>query len=175
MNNESQPTSIRWIGVVATLGVIVVLALLVSSPLFKALLGGSEAAIRNGQAEIPAIAEFVELYPNATHFISYYTGQYGQPRWNSEVGLYGRYVLTVQCSIEFDWTRRHIESHGPLTFYLQEITGIQGRSINHGQSSTFRLAEWDRLLESEGDLSILDMPITENKPIPGFDAVWRTE
>jgi hypothetical protein len=97
----------------------------VFNPLWLAVKAeGYAAAVRNGRAELGPAREFEELFPQARHGISYYTGEMGPPTWGSEVGLFGRYVLSLRVKITFDWTRRHIRSRGEPQFQLVEVTRV---------------------------------------------------
>ena len=55
-----------------------------------------EASVLSGQRDIPIVSQFQSLFPEADHFISYYTAEYGMPTWNSKVGIAGRYRLAMQ-------------------------------------------------------------------------------
>src|SRR5688572_14481614 len=69
---------------------------------------GYDLAISNGKKSIPVVVEFHRLFADAVSSISYYTGEYGDPEWNSKAGLYDRYILTVQFKIDLDDTRTKI-------------------------------------------------------------------
>ena len=48
----------------------------------------------------------------------------GKPTWNSRVGLYGRYILTMQIEIVFDESRTSVVTFGDPQFTLEEIKRI---------------------------------------------------
>lgn len=45
---------------------------------------------------------------------------------------------------------------------------IEGRQL-----ARFSKAEWQRLVEAKGDLSVLGVRSETNKPVENFDSVWR--
>jgi hypothetical protein len=103
---------------------------------------------------------------------------YGNPTWNSEVGLHGRYVLTLQIPITFDVTRTKVVSYGQPNFYLKELSSIT--RIANGQTEIrytrnqlrFGQEEWQHVVDQGGDLSILGIEIIPDRPIPGFAEQW---
>jgi hypothetical protein len=148
----------------------------VFNPLWMVYLGtGYSAALRNGPNEIQPVGEFVEVFPQAEHLISYYTGDMGPPTWHSAVGLHGRYVLAVEVPITFDWTRRHVRSYGKPKFYLREVEKIEGRTIDYRSESQrdFGPEEWVALYRANGSLEVLGLRVVEDDPIRNFDLAWR--
>lgn len=86
------------------------------------------AAVANGKAEIEVAREFNSLFPETQNFISNYSGSNGTPRWNSKVGLHGRYVLSVHFDIRFDQSRTHPERDGEVSFFLAEVEKARQRA-----------------------------------------------
>jgi hypothetical protein len=81
---------------------------------------GYDQALESGLETIPYASEFNQFFPGSDNFISYYTGQAGEPIWNSKAGLYGRYILSLQVKITFDETRTKIIGLDDPQFYLSE-------------------------------------------------------
>ena len=140
---------------------------------------GHHAAMRNGPREIEPVGQFVSVFPTARHTITHYTGQMGPSAWTSEVGIHGRYVLTIHVDIEFDWTRRHIRSHSEPRYYLQEITSVTGPPggpyrIGREPSTDrkFGREEWERLYLAGGDLSVLGVNVVTDRPVANFGEAW---
>lgn len=59
-------------------------------------------AVANAVKSEPNVVAFEKLYPGAEHFISYFNGQAGTPRWNSKALTEVRYVLTMQFDGSID-------------------------------------------------------------------------
>ena len=134
-------------------------------------------AVTDGLQSIQSAAEFDALFPNAEHFISSYTGEYGRPTWNSKAGLHGRYIINLQVYITFDSRGRKIASQQIPTFLLTEISSIdlQTRRTSYNPQSELRFgkAKWQEFIESGGDISVLVAePKTEDR-VPGFEDLWR--
>lgn len=147
-------------------------------------------AEKNGLKEIVYAAQINELFPDATHFISYYTGEYGTPTWNSTMDLYGRYVFTMQCEVEFDADRLHIISHEPPIFYIHEMWEQEDENRFYGSVEVDSLGKsgmvemdslgkvvrvmlnrefgadiWKKIFESKGDFTQAGMDLIKNKPV----------
>ncbi|MDA0766327.1 MAG: hypothetical protein O3A92_05835 [Verrucomicrobia bacterium] len=134
-----------------------------------------EAAERNGSISMPIAKEFADVFPNAFHWIGYYNGTKGDPRWNSQVGVHDRYVLSMEFEIEFDPTRTTPTRKGPPKFLLLEVSEIDetiggGASVGYTQNQiAFGIDEWSRLRDSGGDLSALGFEVIRDQPIVGFE------
>jgi len=125
-------------------------------------------------AELDVAKDFDALFPDAEHFISYYTGTKGDPTWNSKVGLNGRYVLTMKFGIGFDDSRTHPVREGDPVFYLVELDNIRENGYGYtDRQIQFGLEEWNQLKASSGDFSVIGYPMKKEKPIDGFDEAWR--
>jgi hypothetical protein len=136
--------------------------------------GNMADAVANGVVELDVAKDFEALFPDAEHFISYYTGTKGDPTWNSTVGLHGRYVLTVQFGIGFDASRTHPAMEGVPVFHLVELANIRENGYGYtDRQMEFGLKEWNLLLESSGDFEVIGYPMTKGDPLDGFDKVWR--
>jgi len=140
--------------------------------------GDIAAAEANGVARIAEVTEFVSLYPEARHFITYYSGTKGDPQWTSHVGIHGRYVLEMKFKIDFDTTRTQPTRISEPEFLLLEISYLEtiaggGSNIGYGMTQEkFGLDKWRELLRIKGDLSVLGIELILDKPIPNFESVW---
>lgn len=135
-------------------------------------------AVASGRASIPRVAEFDRLFPSSIHFISYFTGTHGPPTWNSQVGLHGRYVLTIQMTVNFNLLRNRVTSCGEPKFYLQEVSEIRrsdngALAVNYQGSRELGASEWEALVGSGGDLHVIDPALRTEAPVPLFDTYWR--
>ena len=136
--------------------------------------GNMTEAVTNGAAELDVVRDFEALFPEARHFISYYTGTKGDPTWNSRVGLHGRYVLTVKFPIVFDVSRTHPVMQGEPIFYLRELADIQENGFGYTDHQLeFGLREWNLLIESSGDFEAIGYKMTKDQPLDGFAYVWQ--
>ena len=138
-----------------------------------------DIALKNGTASLDVAREFNALFPDSNNFISYYTGQYGDPRWNSKVGLHGRYVLTVQFDLKFDSSRHMPARTSDPEFYLVEASQLDrtpdGRlSISYSDNQIrFGMEDWKKLIAARGELSAIGYSTNESNPHDGFAEVWQ--
>lgn len=129
-------------------------------------------AVGNTVKSDPNVSAFERLYPGSEHFISYYNGAYGQPRWNSQTIIHGRYELTMQFDIAIDHSGTKVTAIEPPQFWLGQRSHVQrlpdGRlSITYAPSGSaqFGAAEWKKLVASGGDLSVLGIGFVDKTPI----------
>ena len=135
-------------------------------------------AIFNAQSDLPLAHEFASLYPLREEFISYFTGKYGQPKWNSKIGLHGRYIVTMQFPIQVNGSR--LQQIGEPEFLIVEVERIErlpdGRYSIHYRSESqrrFGIEGWRLLVEANGDISVLGIEVKVESPHPDFDDVWK--
>jgi len=141
---------------------------------------GYDLAIANGGKSIPSVIEFHRLFADEVSSISYYTGEYGDPEWNSKVGLHERYILTMQFKIELDDTRTKISKFEEPRFHLAEIESVSPQSngtygIKYSTQQRFGIAEWQRIVENNGDFSAIGVTLEKDKPVSGFSMVLPTD
>lgn len=132
--------------------------------------------VRHGRESINTVREFDALFPNATHFISYWTGTHGDPMWNSEIGLHGRYILAMQADIDLNLIRSRVSNFGPPKFYLSEVESVEhmvdGRSAIKQREVAGHLcdgADWEKLVNAHGDFHVLGIDLKIDQPVPGFE------
>ena len=137
-----------------------------------------EMAISSGRREIPYAKQFDDTFDNVHHFISYYDGVHGKPKWNSKVGLHDRYLLTLQLDVEFDQSGTRISSFGDPLFHLTEIRSIErgkGGSfsvLTGDDSAVFGTKEWKDVIDANGNLRILGLIVKTDQPLALFDEYW---
>lgn len=162
-----------------TIAVMAAVALCASISWY-ALFGGSpERVIARAKVAFPEVTEFDHLYPGSEHFITYFTGTYGRPVWNSHIGLDGRYTLTMQAPIKLNRIRTRIVEFGTPTYYVVEATRIDplpgGQTdISVGTTQfSFGPLGWRTLVNARGDLASLNKEIKHDEPVQGFDRHWH--
>lgn len=139
------------------------------------------AAEANGVSGIPEVKQFAALFRGADHFISRYSGSHGPIVWNSQVGLHGRYIVSLTFPIEFDATRTHPRRTGPAELFLKEVSEVRMKTNGtvDGTSYTtkqfrFGIEEWERVNKSGGDWSVLGIQMITDKPIKHFEKAWKS-
>jgi hypothetical protein len=136
-------------------------------------------ALKSGLETIPSVKEFIDLYPDCDNYFSYFTGEAGTTTWRSRTGLYGRYILDMSVEVELDDSRSNVTAFGEPHFSLVEI-----RNINSGPEGSaeifytdcqlrFGPKEWEKVVKTRGDLSVLGLEVVKDHPVPGFSAHWR--
>ncbi|CAN0460093.1 unnamed protein product, partial [Ectocarpus fasciculatus] len=130
------------------------------------------SAVANTVKSEPNVTAFERLYPGSEHFISYYTGTYGQPRWNSTTLIHDRYELTMQFDIDIDRAGTNVTAIEPPQFWLNERRHVQrlpdGRlsiSYDPDGGAEFGPDDWKKLVASNGDLSVLGIGNVDKTPV----------
>ena len=138
--------------------------------------------LSQGRRAIPEIVEFERLFPNYKQ--ASYSGEpecQGDNRWEFAAGLYGRYVLYM--NIDITWgPSGTIASHSEPQFRMLEVS-----SVSHSQSwwssetsisysshhqKEFNLADWKKLVNSNGDFSDIGIELDKDHPIANFEKVF---
>jgi hypothetical protein len=140
-----------------------------------------DRTVATGRQKLPVARDFDRLFPNTQHFISYYPGISGEPKWNAIAGLHGRYILTAQFKIRIRRSDGEIVAWDPPEFWLNEVQRIDGPasqrtyiSYDRAGHVTFGPEEWQLVVERGGDLSVLGKELKKDQPVAGFENVWRT-
>jgi hypothetical protein len=84
----------------------------------------------------------------------------------------------MHLSIALDKSRTNIISYGPPTFYLYDITNIVAGEYDNprlwiDQKAIFFSADWVRLVQANGDFTILGIALKTNGPVKGFEDNWN--
>lgn len=135
--------------------------------------------LQRGLNNIEVVKEFHEIYPTAFNYISYFSESNTPKVWNGEVGLYRRYILTLQLNVEIDRSRLTVKEIGEPVFFLNEIINVTENSggsyqIQNGQSHSFSQIEWSKIYQSHGNLSVIGINLKTNYPVTGFDKALTT-
>lgn len=134
--------------------------------------GGNSIAESNAITSDPYISAFDRLFPDSEHFTSYYTGVYGQPRWNSETLLHGRYEFRMSFDIDIDRLGTKVTPIEPPVFSINPRRHVQlreggSKSISYEPDGglDFGPAEWELLVAADGDLTAIGMQAITDSPI----------
>jgi hypothetical protein len=152
--------------------------LLVSCPRRVGSFEQYEEAVRNGRSDLAFVRSFAEVYPRAEEFIIHYGSSDGTTKWDSKVGLHGRYILTMQMPIRIQENFTHSVQTGDPAFHLVEVesferlpTGASHCSYRNESERHFGLPAWSKLREAGGDLGALGMEVDRTHPVQGIDDV----
>ena len=136
--------------------------------------------LSQGRKVIPEIAEFERLFPNYKQ--AHYIGEpecKGDERWEFAAGLYGQYVLHMNIDITWGPSGR-IASHSEPQFRIVEVSSVyhsqswwnRETSISYGSHHQFNLADWKKLVNSNGDFSAIGIGLDKDRPIADFEKVY---
>lgn len=127
-------------------------------------------AVRDGFTKIPQACQVEELFGEADHFISYSGSRDVRQDWNTEVFFLERYSLTMQVEVKVNREFSRITSVvGEPMFYLTEFESIDGSTAKFGRSHDFTLADWNRVVDADGDLSVIGIAIKKDAPVADFE------
>src|SRR5688500_8262012 len=87
--------------------------------------GGTPAeAVADAVKNQPDVKAFAQLFPDAEHFITHYSGTSGPRIWNSHVLLHERYVLHMHVDMALDDSGVKVTAKSPPKYYLREVTNV---------------------------------------------------
>lgn len=138
-------------------------------------------ALENGVRTTPTVHEFQEIFPGTLNFYTYWTGELGPTILNSSTALYNRYELTLRVRVSLDKTRTKVIGYSKPEFHLLELGDISFRPdgttyISSGDlQKRFGPKEWNKLYESGGDFSVVDIELLKDKPVPNFEEYWKKQ
>jgi hypothetical protein len=95
--------------------------------------------------------------------------------WISEVYFGGRYKLVMTVDILVDRKTSSVTKIVDTPkFQLLEIESVQMSSDGRAETRfsgqrNFGSAEWDRVVEANGDFSVIGIQIKKGPPVPDFD------
>jgi hypothetical protein len=163
---------LKFLAVLALLLCIVVTAL-------RLLPLSYSAAVASGKQSIAAVRDFEQTFPNSSHSIMYFTGTHGTTTWRSEALVHERYTVTMHMPVRLNALRNRVASFDEPQFWLVEVREVStlpdGRTvIEYGPAQvTFGPRDWQRVVDSGGDLGRLGIHVDTDRPVPGLAKEWR--
>ena len=123
-------------------------------------------------SDVPEFKAFKQCFPESRSFISYITGQNGDPTWNSKAPLFGRYMLEMTVPIRIDRETFRVTPTASPDFTFREISDISNASgrevISYAGAIPFSLADWEKLKAAQGDFDKIGIQLKKNQPVPNF-------
>jgi hypothetical protein len=139
-------------------------------------------AIRSGCDKIPQVRQIDRILGNAVHRVSSRMGHdqvVGRYEWSSEVYFGGRYELVMWVDVEVDQRSSEISTilDAPKFRLLEvgrvDLSSERGPSISYQGQREFNAAEWERVVEADGDFSVIGIEINNSQPIANFDEMIK--
>lgn len=108
----------------------------------------------------PYVSDFNRFYPGTEHFISYYSGDYGEPTWNSVVTIKQKYRLTMQYQLDVDSSGKKTQRVTDPHFYLNIIKSTQatpggGSRTSFSGGTDFGPDRWQEIIDANGDVTVV--------------------
>lgn len=140
--------------------------------------------ISSAKTGVPYALQMEDMFSQHEHFIVHYGDNANPMVWKTIVWFGNRYRLSMSIKVNVDYSANSVKSVGDPDFVLHEISKVivksdGGVEAHYGGVSNqieFGLAEWNTLLENDGDFSSIGVSITD-VPIPDFqkhaDAIRR--
>ncbi len=133
---------------------------------------GHQEFAKNGVAQIEPAAQMDRLFDECRHYITY-----GRPNnasiWNSVAYFGSRYELTMQVPVAIASSNIGKKTGNPR-FYLVEIREVtvsaKGQvEATFGESLEFGLAEWNKVVDANGDFGAIGFQFKNDAPVKNFD------
>jgi len=139
-----------------------------------------EAMVRSGYTLIPQARQIDSIFGPAWHQVCNYT-EPDTVEWQSTTQIAGKYELTMVVSIEID---RHSGAAKKVLnkpqFVLARVVAITLRpdgtvgSISYGESYSFDLVDWKKLVAAKGDFSAIGIQLVSGKPVANIDTYQKS-
>ncbi|HKX60523.1 MAG TPA: hypothetical protein VJS65_01745, partial [Verrucomicrobiae bacterium] len=135
----------------------------------------AEAAAIATAMKHPASAEFRGLFPLNAAMITTLDRKNTPPKFIFEGIVHGRYLITMVLPLTVDRSTLHVSAVATPSFILQEFVSIDftgggnESSYNSDAERRFDIKEWQRLVLSGGDLSVLGIKPITNAPLPEIE------
>ncbi len=117
------------------------------------------------------VRRFVDVFPDSRHGVHLHPA-----RWQARVLIHGRYDLLAIFLIQTPSRGSTELKFGQPALTLSELIQLDADGIGFGVDKTWPLADdaWPRLMNANGDLSVLAIDVVRDKPYPSGDLYWST-
>ena len=141
-----------------------IVGLVPSADEIKRLQAAYDQTIDNTLRDESIVGEFKQMFPAASHQISYFTAVVGRPEWHSEA-LVGPFEVELHFDVIIDRIAHTIRATGKYKFQIVKrseatITPSGGTSIGYDADSQrdFGTDEWRAIVKGNRDFSVVGLP-----------------
>jgi hypothetical protein len=135
------------------------------------------------RSQIPHMKDFLALYPDTVVQYLKVSGA-DFPSLSLSTTLHDRYEFRMDIPVKYSDDHLKIVSYGEPECHLMEVASVSTRDDGAGgielEGTTggdlqkhFGLKEWEALVESKGDFSVLGFKVEKGKPVPNFELVIK--
>lgn len=135
------------------------------------------------RSKIPFLKDFLTLYPDTVVQYLKISGA-DFPSLSVTTTLHDRYEFRMDIPVKYSDDHLKIVSYGEPQCLLMEVAAVSTRDDGRGgielESTTggdlqkhFGINEWEALVESKGDFSVLGFKMEKGKPVPNFEFVTK--
>ena len=135
------------------------------------------------RSKIPFLKDFLTLYPDTVVQYLKISGA-DFPSLSVTTTLHDRYEFRMDIPVKYSDDHLKIVSYGEPQCLLMEVASVSTRDDGRGgielESTTggdlqkhFGINEWEALVESKGDFSVLGFKMEKGKPVPNFEFVTK--
>lgn len=136
--------------------------------------------------KIPHLKDFLQLYPDSVVSNVALTGAADFPSLSVTTWLHGRYELRMDVPVQYSEDHLKIAGYGEPRCFLLEIKSVMTRDDGAGGTELggtrggslqkhFGLKEWEALVGSKGDFSVIGCELRKDNPVPNFDLVIKAQ
>jgi hypothetical protein len=136
----------------------------------------AEDAAMMAAMERPSSREFCALFPKCAAIVTTLDRTNTTPKFILEGIAYGRYLVTMVIPLQVEHPSLRVTSFGTPSFILKEFKSFDWNGGNGTRMSfisetnrRFGITEWERLVQSGGDFTVLGVTPVINSPLPDID------
>jgi hypothetical protein len=134
--------------------------------------------IQEASSNIPCVAQFRSLYPNAKIGVYSRNFQKGTTQVQLDEIAHDRYLLTMTVHVEVNKRSLHITSSATPLITLLEITNVSGSPLKSAYGVNFNISpsQWSRIVDSHGDFRSAGIDVKTEEPAAGMSLLkaYRT-
>ena len=135
------------------------------------------------RSKIPFLKDFLALYPDT--FVQYLKISGADfPSLSVTTTLHDRYEFRMDIPVKYSDDHFKIVSYGEPQCHLMEVASVSTRDDGRGGielggtrsgdlQKHFGIKEWELLVESKGDFSVLGYGIEQGNPVTNFELVIK--
>lgn len=135
------------------------------------------------RSQIPHMKDFLALYPNTiVRYLKVSGADF--PSLSVITTLHDRYEFRMDIPVKYSDDHLSIVGYGEPECHLMEVASVSTRDYGAGGieleatiggdlQKHFGIKEWELLVASKGDFSLLGFKIEKAKPVPNFELVIK--
>jgi hypothetical protein len=126
-------------------------------------------------AQVGDLADFCRFFPKHRISVLVPPGEDDRMTLTAYGGVYDRYLLQMLLEVQLDESHRQVIADDISAIRLWEMVPQDGELAREPVGGPLNRADWDAVVATGGDLSMLGLPLITNRPVEGFDEYFEDD